>query len=145
MAQYPKSGLNNSAEYQIGGLPFATASTLETTSSVQQLSFSYVTKFVTVKNVGGPAPYSGTLFVGFTHSGTLGSNRYSLTPSASYTADFRLKDLFLMGETAPISYEVIAGLTLIEARQLPTLTGSAAAGVASASADLSIFGYPGLG
>ena len=139
MQQPPKPGPNAVAEYQLSSLPFATASSV-TTSSVVQLSFPYVTRFLTVKNTG-----TGYMAVGFTSNGVQGTNRFTLPPSGSETKEFRLKDLFLLGVSANTTFEVVAGLTMIESRMLPTLTGSAAYGVASASSDLSGFGYAGLG
>ena len=135
--QYPKSGPNLVAEYQVSALPFVTSSTATTTAS--QISFPFVTSFLTVRNTGAT-----NLKVGFTANGLGAANYFTLVPSASYDGRLRMKDLFLKASSGSTTYEVVAGLTMVERRMFPTLTGSAADGVAAAGADLSTWGYPGL-
>ena len=128
------------SEYQVSALPFATSSTAVTTSTTK-VEFPFVTRFFTVRNTS-----AFTLGVGFTNSGALGGNRFTLPPSGSYANEHRVKDLYLIGVDGNSTFEVVAGLTMIDRTMMPTLTASGAPGIASASSDLSIWGYsPGLG
>lgn len=138
--QYPKSGPNSTAEYQVSGLPFATSSIAGTSSPVQ-IMFPFVTRFFTVKNTG-----TNYLAIGFTNNGVQGGEKFTLPPSGSYGNEHRVKDLFFLGVGGSTAFEVVAGLTMVERTMFPTLTGSGAAGVAAANANLSVWGYnPGLG
>jgi hypothetical protein len=137
--QYAKSGLNSAAEYQISALPYATSS-IAVASDTTLIEFPYVTKFFNVQNTG-----TNYLYIGFTKNGAKGGQRFSIAPSGSFEDDFRVKDLFLISATGSTTFEIVAGLTMIERRQFPTLTGSAAPGVAAASSNSDDFGYNGLG
>jgi hypothetical protein len=65
------------------------------------------------------------LAVGFSANGVAGSNRVVLAGGESFSADFRFKDLYLRGlGAAPISYELVVGLTTISSIMFPALTGS---------------------
>ena len=132
---YPKSGPNSVAEYQVSGLPFVTSSQAGTSTPVQ-ISFPYVTSFITIKNTGG-----GGLDFGFTSNGTVGGNHYSLANNETLTMNLRVKDLFFVGKGAARTFHVLAGLTTIERNMFPVLTGSGMSG----SLDPTAFGYPGLG
>ena len=126
------SGLGNSAAYQVSGKPYATASILvpELSNPPFPVEFPQVTKFVTVTNTktGVNVP----LRVGFSVAGVTGSGSPSAVPvgsdnyfvldnGESYTGEFRVTKLFLLGDeksgnTAQAS--VIAGLTSIRADEL---------------------------
>ncbi|MFA6049784.1 MAG: hypothetical protein WC761_01185 [Candidatus Paceibacterota bacterium] len=135
---YPASGLNNVAEYMASGLPFATQS-ITVVSQACRVDFPFVTKFFTVKN-NGP----GTIAIGFTELGTLGTNRFSLPPSGAYQGDLRIKTVYITTISgAQSGFECIAGLTQILIRGFPTLTGSGA-GYQPYNTD-PVYGYDGLG
>ncbi len=138
--QYPPPGPSNVLEYQASGLPFVTQSTA-VTSSVATVNFPFVTRFFTIKNIG-----AGYLNVGFTVNGVQGTNKFSLAPSGSYTADIRVMDLFLIGSNANTSFELIAGLTQIPRKNFFILTG-ALNGFSGSQEDYGFrgFGYNGLG
>ena len=77
-----------------------------------------MTKFFFVRNIGAIP-----LNVGFTANGVLGSNKFTLLTSQSFQGDIRVKDLFLASSGAA-SFEVVAGLTGIQRKNFPVLTGS---------------------
>ena len=133
--QWPKPGPNLVGEYQVSGLPFATAS-LAGTSTPTSLQLPFVTRFVSVTNTGAT-----TLAVGFTANGVKGGDRFTLPPSGSFHEQLRVKDLFFLGVGGSATFEVVAGLTMIERTMFPTLTGSAAAGVLAPYSNSDDYGY----
>jgi hypothetical protein len=66
--------------------------------------------------------------VGFTLSGSLGSNRYLLGSTANFADTFdehtRVTKVYITALTTNVTASVFAGLTTIQARSFPTLTGS---------------------
>lgn len=134
--QYPRSAPNYAAEYQVSGLPFVTSS-IAGSSNTTLIELPYVSRFVNVKNTG-----TNYLVVGFTNNGVKnGGQHFTIPPSGSFRDELRVKDLFFMAANATTTFEVVAGLTMVERRYFPTLTGSAAAGVAAANANLDGFGF----
>lgn len=116
--QYYKAGQASVLEYMASGLPYATQSST-TAGTPSKIEFPFVTKFFTVKN-SGPGP----LYVGFTENGALGTNRFSIPESGSFTGDIRVKDLWLEADSGTVSFEVVAGLTGILRKDFMNLTGS---------------------
>ena len=93
-------------------------------SSYELINFPYVTKFVTIKN-DGPNSHGATLRVAFSADGLKDENNnyFILSGSESFSADFKVTKVFLMGHeklNADMSTtaSVIAGLTGIEAELL---------------------------
>lgn len=120
--QPPRSGPNNVAEYQASGLPWATSSNV--TSAVWRIDFPYVTN-----NISFHA-HSGTIRLGFTENGVNGVNgqNYLLLQSgdAFPTLNVRCKTIFVRSNTvATGTVSIFAGLTMIQERDFPVLTGSA--------------------
>lgn len=111
----PVAGLSSVGSYQISGIPFATGSLAISNSSVTQISFPQVTKFVIIKNLT-----SNNLRVGFSENGVNGTNYFVLTSSESFAADLRVTKLFLRGDSNSTNATVVAGLTGIPAGSLPT-------------------------
>jgi len=112
--QWPNPGLGSVGSYQMGGIPYASASITVPvfTSSPLLIQFPYVTKFVTVINTGSAA--TPNLRVGFSSIGVKANNFISLGYGESYTGEWRLEDIFLISNTAAqTSASVIAGLTPI--------------------------------
>jgi hypothetical protein len=109
--QFAKPGLNAVGQYQLSGIPFASASIVVSNSSITEVEFPTVTKFVTV--------VSAKLRVGFSSAGIVGSNYFILDNGESYTGEFRVSSIFIAGDTAPSTASVIAGLTMIETNNLP--------------------------
>lgn len=114
--QWPNPGLGSVGSYQMGGIPYVSASIAVPTNvgPALKIQFPYVTKFVTVINTGSFA--TPNLRVGFSALGTSGSgtNYFSLAYGESYTGEWRIEDLFLISSTtSPNSASIIAGLTPI--------------------------------
>tara|TARA_B100000900_G_C20575494_1_gene715133 strand:- start:153 stop:578 length:426 start_codon:yes stop_codon:yes gene_type:complete len=117
-------GLGNVGSYQVSAKPFITSSIhvpVSGASSFELINFPYVTKFVTIKN-DGPNSHGATLRVAFSADGLKDENNnyFILSGSESFSADFKVTKVFLMGHeklNADMSTtaSVIAGLTGIEA------------------------------
>jgi hypothetical protein len=117
----PRPGYNWAAEFMASSIPWITGSVELAANQLIRYDFNFVTRFVTVRNVG-----TGTMFFGFTQRGCIPEvgNRLKLDMSESYTADFKIKSLFLTGTNQRTKYDVIAGLTAITASMMPVLSGS---------------------
>lgn len=116
--QYPRSGPGNVGEYQTSGLPWVTSSAA--TATPVRIDFPYVTNQITFKANGE------TVRFGFTQNGVNGGNYFTLASSQSLTVELRTKQLFVRSDSgAAANWEVLAGLTLIQWRDFPVLTGSA--------------------
>ena len=117
--KFAKPGLNSVGQYQLSGIPYATASLAIASGSVTEVEFNTVTKFVTVVNEHSGS--SAKLRVGFSETGVSGSNYFILDNGESYTGEFRVSSLYLRGDTVNTTASVIAGLTMIESDEnLPT-------------------------
>ena len=124
--QWPNPGLGSVGSYQMGGIPYATASLTVpiSSSSPLKIQFPYVTKFVTVSNEN-----TGTnvqMRVGFSINGVSGSgtNWFLLDNGESYTGEWRIEDLYLISNsTSQTSASIIAGLTFIP-RGIPAFGAS---------------------
>jgi hypothetical protein len=134
-------GLGSVGNYQVSGTPWVTGSLIaasgasgDLNSSTQHIRFAYVTKEVTVMNLGSTGlavhlandlgALGGTQVAAGNHmfmippSGTAGSlNRM--------TFDMKTKDLYVTNTTAGVgSYQIYASLTRIDKRRMFALTGS---------------------
>tara|TARA_Y100001938_G_scaffold128804_1_gene183029 strand:+ start:625 stop:1032 length:408 start_codon:yes stop_codon:yes gene_type:complete len=117
--QFAKPGLNSVGQYQISGIPYATASVVVSNAAVTQIEFPTITKFVTVVNEHSGS--SSKLRVGFSSAGITHNNHYFILDNGeSYTGEFRVASIFIAGDSAPTTASVIAGLTMIETNNLPT-------------------------
>jgi hypothetical protein len=133
--QYPRSGPNNVAEYQAAGLPWVTSSNV--TAQVWRIDFPYVTNHIIA------LVHTGSVRLGFTENGVngVGGSNYIIIESGnSYPSmPIRCKTLFVRSNTtATGSLSLMVGLTTIDPRTFPTLTGSAVYNSASIG---SSFGY----
>lgn len=116
--QFAKPGLNAVGQYQLSGIPFASASIVVSNSSITEVEFPTVTKFVTVVNEHSGS--SAKLRVGFSSAGVHGTNHFILDNGESYTGEFRVSSLYLRGDSINTTASVIAGLTMIERENLLT-------------------------
>ena len=116
--KFAKPGLNAVGQYQLSGIPYATASVVVSNAAVTEIEFPTVTRFVTVVNEHSGS--SSKLRVGFSSAGVVGTNYFILDNGESYTGEFRLSSIYLAGNTAPTTASVIAGLTMIETNNLPS-------------------------
>lgn len=115
----PKAGLNNVGSYQVSGVPWATSSLNAPASSGTPLEvdFPSVTKFIVVKNV---ATGSVKVRVGFSANGVSGSNYFLLDKDESFQADLKVSSIYLLSNNStPVPVSIVAGLTGIDASQLP--------------------------
>ncbi len=117
--KFAKPGLNSVGQYQLSGIPYASNSIDVSNSSVTEVEFPTITKFVTIVN-----EHSGSnagLRVGFSSLGVSTNNHYfTLDNGESYTGEWRVKSIFIAGDGVPSTASVIAGLTMIEVENLPT-------------------------
>ena len=129
---HPKSGLNLAAEFQVSALPYVTSSQVPTyNTGFLEIQFPKVTKFITVTNLDG----SKLLRIAFAANGlkNLDGNghHFKVLPSSTVTLDLRVKSLWLASETGPANVSICAGLTNVDAINMPTLTGSLGDGTIS--------------
>ncbi len=118
----PKSGFGFAAEFQSSALPWVTSSIAPATGSPVRFDFPKVTRFVTVANTGAS---SGSLSFGFTRRGvTTSNNKFILTGGQTLTVEIRIKELWLQSEAALPPFSVFAGLTTVDARDMPLLSGT---------------------
>ena len=126
---HPSPGVGAVGQYQLSGIPYATASVLIQNvldgEGTTQISFPYVTKFVTVVNEHSGS--SAKLRVGFSALGVTGSatndtgnNYFILDNGESYNGEFRVSSLYLAGNSTNTTASVIAGMTGIPAQKLRT-------------------------
>ena len=123
----PYPNANFVPEYQISGVPYATASAgAEVTSqdSPVRLDFPEVTRWLVVYNSG-----SAGLRVGFSANGARGvdTHNYFVVKAGETTPrlELRCKTLYFTKDTGTnVPFNVIAGLTRIRSADFPTLTGS---------------------
>jgi hypothetical protein len=111
---YAYSGANSVPEYLVSAIPWVTASVV---SGLVQYTFPQVSMFIIVKNISG-----ANIKVGFTQNGVNGTNYFSLAQSEAFSGDFRTTSLFVSGSGNSVN--VVAGMTMIQTRNFPTLTAS---------------------
>ena len=120
---YPNMGMYYAAEFQTAALPYVTSTLAPGVGSgVLRIDFEKITKFIQVNNL---APAGQYLRMGFTENGVRGGNHYLINGGdESYAFDLRVKTLFFAGVTGSVEMSLMAGLTCIDARQMPILSGS---------------------
>jgi hypothetical protein len=112
-----RPGLGNAASYQVSSIPFVSSSLAVPASGSTTLSigFPQVTKYITITNLT-PATQ---MRLGFSDAGVKGSNYFLITGSATFTADLKVTNIFLMSNNAtPLSASLLAGLTHISSAEL---------------------------
>lgn len=117
--QYPGSGPNFVPEYQVSSLPWVTSSSV-TTGVVKEHAFEFVSRFLVVKNTDA----SANLAIAFTATGNSNNRAFVLTPGQTLQVEIRTKSVFVSTPGASATYQILAGLTQIPARNFPALTGS---------------------
>jgi hypothetical protein len=122
-----KSGLSSVGQYQMSGVPFATASLTVPALGTAPLEvpFQRITKSITVRNIVPTGSAERAIRVGFSSLGTSGSipanqNFFTLANGESFTGEWRVTKIFLLCDTAnQSSASVIAGLTTIATGSIP--------------------------
>ena len=127
-----RPGLGSVGSYQMGGIPFASSSILVPNadgSGPEKISFPYVTKFVSVRNLNPTASKQVELRVGFSELGVSGesdlnpnhgatgmpNNYFVLYNGETYTGEWRIQELYLWSNAQKdrVTASVWAGLTPI--------------------------------
>jgi hypothetical protein len=133
MASFNRPGVGSVGQYQISAQPYVSRTTT-TVPGITEISFPYVSRFVTVVNT-----MTGTnrpLRVGFSNNGIsypAGENYFVLDNGESYTGEWRLASVFVANISAvTASFTVIAGLTgiisTLSGTSGPNFSGSAGVG-----------------
>lgn len=119
----PKAGFAAAGEFQSSALPYVTSSQAPSSAAdALEIEFPKVSRSITVTN---RAPAGTYLRVGFTRNGVLTSgNHYMLNGGDTLAVELRVKALYLAGDGATANFSVLAGLTTIDARDMPLLSGS---------------------
>ena len=124
----PKGGIGYAAEFQSSALPWVTSSVSPSAGSPVRFDFPKITRFITVYNRDTTA--TNTLSFAFTRngiisgSGGLGQQKFILNGGQMLTFEIRISQLFLQGESGTPAFSVLAGLTNIDAKNMPVLTGT---------------------
>jgi|SaaInlStandDraft_2_1057019.scaffolds.fasta_scaffold204275_1 hypothetical protein len=108
------AGLNNVGSYQVSGIPFATGSLSAIDGTALEVTFPYVTQWITFVNhdSGG----TNHLEVGFSSIGLAGSNSFRVGPQSgnehtqNLTINVKVSSVFLTGSG---DFDIVAGLTNI--------------------------------
>ena len=110
-----KSGLGNSASYQVSSMPYLLKGSISTGDMVE-ITFPNVTNFIEIFTAAG----SPALRIGFSALGVNPGTNYILhSAGTSEIYDWRVASLFLQRNTSGTgNYEIRAGLTTIAASEL---------------------------
>jgi len=130
-----RSGLGNSASYQVSSIPYLLKGSRITNDTIVEIVFPNVTNFIEIFTTAG----SGDLRIGFSSLGIqksapAGTNYILHSAGTSEIYGWRVTSLFLQRQaTAPtavtVDYEIRAGLTTIAASELANnWSGSAGVG-----------------
>lgn len=123
MLNNPSSGMGSTAEFQTSALPFVTSSTAPAAGSPVRIDLPKVSKFITLLNRDTTA--SNSISFGFTRSGVVSSNnKFTVPGGQQVTLELRVKEIWLQAEAGTPAYSLCAGLTTIDARMMPLLTGT---------------------
>ena len=117
-----KTGLGNSSAYQVSAVPYIIRGTLST-NAITEISFTNVTNFIQIYT-------SQILKVGFSSLGiSANENYFQIAAGLSDIYHWRLSSLFIQRTTGGTTYEIRAGVTLIDAAELSNnWSGSAGVG-----------------
>tara|TARA_A100001515_G_C4414487_1_gene158258 strand:- start:33 stop:500 length:468 start_codon:yes stop_codon:yes gene_type:complete len=133
-------GLGSVGNYQVSGTPWITGSTLAASgnaaplnASTQHIQFPYVTKKVTVVNLGQTEIEIHLDNSEGAHGTATGAHKFTIPPSgtvhgsplARQEFDMKTKELFITNkENALGAYQIYASLTRIDRKHMFELTGS---------------------
>ena len=120
--RWPQPNHNYVPEYQVSSIPYVTSSHTLNAAEVSHVSLPYVSRWLVIHNHG-----NGVLRLGFSLNGvngTVNNNFYEIrSGEVTPRLEIKSKDLFLHAE-ASTSFSLIAGLTGVNAKYFPVLTGS---------------------
>ena len=117
-----KTGLGNSSAYQVSAVPYIIRGTLSN-NDVTEISFPNVTNFIQIYA-------SKALLVGFSSLGiSANDNYFQIDAGVSDIYHWRLSSLFIQRTLGGTTYEIRAGVTLIDSAELSNnWSGSAGVG-----------------
>lgn len=124
--EWPIPGGMAAAEFMVSPSPWVTSSVAtgivglafrDVTLSGSAADITYVARWVKVTNKS-----AATLSVAFTRRGFNTSNYFDLAQNETFQADLRISQIWLSGSGN--NYNVVAGLTGIQNRMVPAVTGS---------------------
>jgi hypothetical protein len=128
-------GLNNASSYQVSGKPWASGSchAPKSGSSTLVVRFPAVSKWVQVLPTGSSA--AAGLRIAFSENGLHNSNFFRVnggaTAAASVPVDVKVTELWFMSDSsAPITFDIVAGLTSIAIGSAQTAEGPSWSGSA---------------
>jgi hypothetical protein len=109
-----KTGLGNSAAYQVSAIPFLLRQSI--TATITQITFPQVTKFIKIVNTSS----TKALNVGFSSLGISASSNYFTVAANSESAIYywRVSSIFVQGVGGSVSIELHAGLTTVSDLEL---------------------------
>jgi len=118
MSSNYKPGLGHVGAYQVSGIPFVSGN-LDSSSGIVEINFPYVTQWVQIIN-----HHTAELSCSFSQNGMSSGNLFKIhqahgSNEGEYPPALHVKctQMFFTGST---DFDVIAGLTNIETRLLPT-------------------------
>lgn len=119
----PKAGFASIGEFQLSALPFVTSSQAPNVSAgVLRVDFPKVTRFINVVNHGS---VGNPIRIGFTQNGVSKSGNYYLLEGTQTTSfELRIKHLYIAGDLSAPHFSLLAGLTTIDAQDMPLLSGT---------------------
>jgi hypothetical protein len=136
-----RSGLGNSAAYQVSGYPWITGSVIPTGTGYYKIAFPSVTKSFTIINKDSSEIYnsglvgSSSLYVFFGPEPVtsfpypqIAKNHFIGIPQAEdgFTFNIKCREVFIakMDTSHTGAFQLMAELTNIEFSEMPALTGS---------------------
>jgi hypothetical protein len=119
----PKAGFASIGEFQLSALPFVTSSQAPNVlGGVMRIDFPKVTRFINITNHDTAG---NEIRIGFTRNGVVSSgNYYKLDGAQTISFELRVKHLFLAGDSSSTPFSLLAGLTTIDAKDMPLLSGT---------------------
>ena len=127
-----RSGLGNSASYQVSSIPYLLKSSIGN-SNILEITFPNVTNFIEIFTAAGSPPLRiGFSSLGIQKTAPAGTNYILHSAGTSAIYDWRVTSLCLQRDSntggVTVDYEIRAGLTTIAASEL-TNNWSGSAGV----------------
>ena len=121
-----RAGVGNVGSYQASAQPYVSASiNIPSDNTVIKISLPNVTRFITIKNSGPDGSNEVDMRVGFSENGVNGlvnNNWIILSNQESYSADWRVKEVYMRVDPSAGSLNatasIVAGLTGIDAKEL---------------------------
>jgi hypothetical protein len=122
-----RAGLQNVGSYQVGGTPYLTGSTLDGGGTETKIEFPNVTKNILVVNTSASVPIR-VHFNSLSDGNVDGGHHYFTLEDKkdNVTLNSKCKEIYLsvLSSGSDGSFELVADLTGIKAKEMFALTGS---------------------